>query len=1142
MKKWSGLAALSGVALLQSALTGALWLCPLAVMSLPANAASTTPPATHANTATRANTATHASTAREPWRDHQVFAINKAPPRATAFPFASVSEALAQDERQSRFYLSLNGYWQFDWQADADQAPAEFFRPGFDDRHWSQLPVPGNWELHGFGHGIYLDERFPFHASWPEVPIKDNPVGSYRKTFRLPADWQQRRVFLQVGSVSASLEVWLNGQHVGYSEDSKTPAEFELTPYLKDGDNLLALQVRRWTDASYLESQDMLRLSGINRDVLLYSTATVRLQDTFIHASLQNQYQDGRLQAEIRLDNQSGQPQTVAVRYQLLSPQDGSVLREGFAKAAGAEHSGAAGTKPVLLNAAKGETTLSFALELAGIARWSAETPTLYPLLVQLLDAQQQVIEVQQFRVGFRQVEIRNQQLLVNGQPIEIRGVNRHETSPQHGKVVSRELMEQDIRLMKQHNINAVRSSHFPNDPYWYQLTDRYGLYVIDEANIESHPLAIDEKTQLGNTESWLPAHLARVKNMVERDKNHPSIIIWSLGNEAGHGSVFRQLYQWIKQRDPSRPVQYEPAELADYTDIFAPMYPSIEKLTRYAEGKPDRPAIMIEYAHAMGNSVGNLQDYWDAIEKYPQLQGGFIWDWVDQAQQFVNDKGQPFWAYGRDFHPTLPTDGNFMNNGLVAADRQPHPHLFEVKKVYQPIRFDWQAGGPLQIFNKWFFQPLGNQQLRWTLQKDGVTVASGQLTMPPVPPRQQRSVPLPLPELTADGEYWLTVSALVNQPEPLLPTGHELAFAQWPLTALRGLTALGETTATSPQQSPAKPARAFRQTREGQQLLFSGHSLQGQPLSLRFDSKTGWLSQYQLDGRDLLQQPLQANFWRAPTDNDLGNQMPKWAALWQQAGQRLQLQHFDVRATANGWQLVSQYQSPDFQGRYQVHYQLSHSGALDIAVSLQLNAGQQLPNLPKFGLQTVLGGDWSFMRWYGRGPHESYADRQHSARLGIYSAPVAAQTHAYVRPQENANKEQVRWVALRDSQGAGLLAIGQTPLAVSAWNYRQKDIDFIRGVDDESSASGLVPVTRKHGAEIPQRPLVTLNLDHKQMGVGGDTSWGRPVHPQYSLPAQDYQYQLRLLPLSPADDPAQLAASQRALPAQTASNTGGQP
>lgn len=1071
-----------------------------------------------------------AGAAPDPWRDHQVFAINKQPPRATAFPYPSTAAALQQTTASNPWLLSLNGQWRFDWQADADRAPAGFAAVDFDDSQWGLMPVPGNWEVHGYGHGIYLDERFPFVAKWPDVPVKDNPVGSYRKSFQLPAHWQQRRVFLQVGSVSASLEVWLNGHRVGYSEDSKTPAEFELTPYLQAGNNVLALQVRRWTDASYLESQDMLRLTGINRDVLLYSTAPLRLQDSFLRTSLQNNYRDGVLNAEVLVDNQSAKPQQFSLHYQLLDPASGAVLRQGYAGPANNKQSNVAAQPQPRQLAARSQQPLTFALTLADVKTWSAETPTLYPLLLQLLDEKQQVIEVQKFDLGFRQIEIHGQQLLVNGQPIEIRGVNRHETSPQDGKVVSRALMEQDIRLMKLHNINAVRSSHFPNDPYWYQLTDRYGLYVIDEANIESHPLAIDEKTQLGNTESWLPAHLARIRNMVERDKNHPSIIIWSLGNEAGHGSVFRQLYQWIKQRDPSRPVQYEPAELADYTDIFAPMYPSIEKLVSYASGKPDRPAIMIEYAHAMGNSVGNLQDYWDAIEQYPALQGGFIWDWVDQAQLRHNAQGQPFWAYGRDFHPTLPTDGNFMNNGLIAADRSPHPHLQEVKKVYQPVRFRYDRQQGLQIFNRNFFRPLDNQLLSWQLLRNGTAVAQGKLPMPAVSPRQHSRLVLPLPPLDRNSEYLLTVSALVNQAEPSLPAAHELAFEQFQLTTLTGLQQPASTTAAS--------AWSLQENAEDWQI--SGQRPDGMAVSYRFDKQHGWLSQINAAGQDLLLQPLKANFWRAPTDNDLGNKMPYWAAIWQQAGARLQLVKQQHRQQNGSWWLEHTYQSPDFKGSYQMQYQINANGALDINVQLKLADGQQLANLPKFGLQTVLGADWQFIRWYGRGPHESYADRQHSARLGIYSLPVSAQTHAYTRPQENANKEQVRWVALQNARGQGLLAVGAQPLAVSAWNYLQQDIDFVRGVDDESSASGLVPVTRKHGGEIPQRPLVTLNLDHKQMGVGGDTSWGRPVHPQYSLPAQDYQYQLRLLPLAATDNPAQLASAQR--PTTTSPRTKGQP
>ncbi|MFT4929425.1 MAG: beta-galactosidase, partial [Phenylobacterium sp.] len=677
--------------------------------------------------------------------------------------------------------------------------------------------------------------------------------------------------------------------------------------------------------------------------------------------------------------------------------------------------------------------------------------------------------------------------------------------SPLKGHVVDRASMELDIKLMKQFNINAVRSSHYPNDPYWYDLTDKYGMYVVDEANIESHPLAISKKTQIGNEMSWLPAYLERTKRMFERDKNHPSIIIWSLGNEGGEGKVFEATYQWLKERDGTRPVQYEPAGTEHYTDIFAPMYPSIERLIKYAESNPQKPGIMIEYAHAMGNSVGNLKDYWQVIEKYPVLQGGFIWDWVDQSLQYTNDDGVNYWAYGKDFHPDLPSDGNFLNNGLVNPDRVPHPHLYEVKKVYQAIRFSEgdsesdSLAGKFSVENRFDFTNLAEFDLQWQISADGESVAQGYQPMPDVMPGQHAAVKLALPALpvSSSKEYFITLSAVVRTATPLLPAGHELAFGQFALP----LQLVAE------KVHPNKYAALKKNTTDGQ-LVFANDVA-----TIAFDSASGWLSQYDYQQQGLLKAPLKANFWRAPTDNDLGNGMQKWAALWQSAAANLQLKSLTDKAYKQGISVVAKYLSPDFAGYYKVSYLLQNNGRVSVASELSIDAGQQLANLPRLGMQMVMPGSYKKLSWFGRGPHESYADRKTSAQIGVYQSLVEAQIEHYSRPQENANKTDVRWIALKNAQGTGLLAVGDKPLNASAWPYLQSDIDFIAGKDGSESASGLVPVTTKHGAEVPMRDLVTVNIDHKQMGVGGDTSWGRLVHAPYTIVAQSYRYGFTLVP-----------------------------
>jgi len=710
------------------------------------------------------------------------------------------------------------------------------------------------------------------------------------------------------------------------------------------------------------------------------------------------------------------------------------------------------------------------------------------------------VLQASSQKIGFRRIEIEGGQLLVNRKAITIRGVDRHETDPETGHVVSRERMLQDIRLMKQSNINAVRTSHYPNDPYWLELTDRYGLYVISEANIESHPLAIDTDTQLGNEMSWLPAHRRRIERMIERDKNHPSIIIWSMGNEAGHGKMFEILYQWVKDRDPSRPVQYEPAGLKDYTDIYCPMYPSIEKIEAYACTKPNRPLIMIEYAHAMGNSVGNLQDYWDVIRRYPQLQGGFIWDWVDQSLAFTNAKGQRFWAYGKDYHPDMPTDGNFLNNGLVDPDRNPHPHLSEVKKVYQPIEFTkfrilaGGAKGVSSIKNLHDFRGTDGLLLKWQIQKDGLRVAGGITAIPKIKPGEVAEQELEL-HYKADPkyDYQLLLEVVVDTPQPLLPTGHRIAFGQFQLQK------------ASPEIPLASKQGMTKQNAENIELSHG-------KTTYVFSKKSGWLSAVEMNGKQRLKAPLTANFWRAPTDNDLGNRMPKRLGLWQNAGSELKVSSCELRKNGH---LVIKHHHPEMDFTLTGEYFLNVSGQLH--VQMQFTPGKkQLPELPRFGMSTRLPFRFRFLDYYGRGPEETYLDRSSGNPLGRYQLPIEKTFHRYSRPQETGQRTCVAYAAVMDAGGEGLMAVAADQMQTSLWPFALSDIDF-RHADAEGSASGLVPVTRNHGAEIPIRDFVTWNIDHLQMGVGGDTSWGRKVHEPYRIKSQAMTFKFRIVPVKSA-------------------------
>jgi len=1026
---------------------------------------------------------------RMPWENNQVFAINKEAAHATFFPYESINESLNNVKENSDNFLLLNGLWKFNWQRSPANKPINFASTSYDDKNWSMIPVPGNWETEGFGYPIYLDERFPFTTTWPDAPKEYNPIGSYRKPFKLPKSWQDKQVFLHVGAAKSSLDVWLNGEKVGFSQGSKTPAEFDLTSYIKADKNLLAFQIRRWTDASYLESQDMLRISGIERDVYLYATPKQHIFDFHARPTLNNDFTAGTLNVEIDLKNFIAKASEQKLEVQLLDPRNNMAVI-------------AAKQKSVSLYGNNSQT-ISFSEPVDAPALWSAETPNLYTLLINLKDNQGNIIESIRDDIGFRHLAVTDSQLTINGKAITIRGVDRHETDPHRGHVVSKESMEQDIRLMKEFNINAVRSSHYPNNPYWYDLTDKYGLYVIDEANIESHPLAIDETTQLGNEMSWLPAHLDRTQRMFERDKNHPSIIIWSLGNEAGRGKIFEATYQWLKDHDDSRLVQYEPAGEDHYTDVFAPMYPSIERLVKYAKSKPKRPAIMIEYAHAMGNSVGNLKDYWQAIEEHDVLQGGFIWDWVDQSLEYTNNDGVEFWAYGKDFHPTLPSDGNFLNNGLMNPNREPHPHAFEVKKVYQAIRFHALDSNNEQFIveNRYDFIDINQYDLQWIIETDGEVYAKGSQSLPSVKPGNKRAIDLALPILPKQDsrEYFITLSAVLRTPQGLLSTGHELAFEQFKLPVHL----------IAKQQQPSQEKILIAKNND--QLIRFDNGL----TSITFDKRSGWLSEYQYQEEQLLKSPMKANFWRAPTDNDLGNGMQNWAAIWQTASDKLQLKTISNTALPNGYKVITTYKSSQFSGQYSVEYHIKNNGQIHVENRMTIDKGQGLPNLPRLGMQLTMPGSYQQLSWFGRGPHESYADRKTSARISLYKKALKDQIHHYARPQENANKTDARWIALKNAKGIGLLAVGEQPLNVSAWPYKQSDIDFIAGKDGSVSASGLVPVTSKRGAEVPMRDLVTVNIDHKQMGVGGDTSWGRLVHPQYTIPAQNYRYGFTLIPFS---------------------------
>lgn len=1015
---------------------------------------------------------------RDPWQDHTVFRINKEEPHATFFSYDNVAQAVGDEKEKSSWYQSLNGLWKFNFAKRPADRPEGFYKETFDVTAWDNIKVPANWEVEGYDHPIYLDEKYPFDTHWPDAPQDYNPVGSYRRTFELRDAWQGREVFLHLGAVNSAVYVWINGMQVGYSEDSKTPAEFDITRYLKTGTNTVALQVFRWSDGSYLEAQDMLKVSGIERDVYLYATPKIKVSDFFVKAGLDEAYQDGKLLVNVQFRNLTTKTFKGVVEVSLLGDKDN--LKTVW------------NTEQSLQIVPGKPLSISLPQTIPHPRKWTAETPELYTIVMVLKGADKKIVEVVSDKIGFRTVQIKNAQLLVNGKAIKIKGVNRHEAHATQGHYITKEIMLRDIELMKAANINAVRGCHYPNSPVWYDLMDQYGFYVIDEANIESQPLASEDSTKLGNEMSWLPAHVDRTRNMFERDKNHPSIIIWSLGNESGDGPVFDSTYHWLHRHDNTRPVAYEPAKLHSYTDIFSPMYARIPQIVEYAKSNPTRPLIMCEYAHVMGNSGGNLQDYWNEIEKYPVLQGGFIWEWSDQGLQYTNSKGVKYMAYGHDYHPDLPTDGAFINKGLVSGLREPIPHYYEVKKVYQPVSFQAvnPAGGEFEVRNKYVFSDLGKLSFQWQLMADGVVISKGWLNkveaLPGAATRVKISLPPFAPSDTA--EYILKLSAHINSDVPFLPVGFEVAWEQF---------VLNERRVTSPLPSVAKLKTVKTKT---------DVAVSGADFSVTFNLSSGTLSDFTFKTKKLLRTPLSPQFWRAPTDNDLGNNMQVWAAVWKDAGNNAKLTSCRIeKETANEVIVSSKFYLPMVESTVEVRYTVRPLAEVQVEYHF-LPGSNALPDLPRLGMQFTMPQEFQYMAWYGRGPHESYADRKTGAPVGVYKGMLWDQVYLYPRPQEAGNKTDVRWMTLTNFDGTGLkLVAGDQLLSSSAWPFSQDELDFKAGKGQ--SASGLVPNVSKHSDDVVQRDFVTWNIDLLQMGVGGDNSWGAPVHDAYRIKPVEYRY-----------------------------------
>ena len=1039
------------------------------------------------------------------WENPQVVGRNKEPGHATLMPFADKSQASSFNRERSPYFQSLNGRWKFHWSPNPGDRPRDFYRPEFDVAGWDDIPVPANWQLHGYGVPIYTNITHPFQVDSPKVtsdPPKDytaygqrNPVGSYRRTFKLPDTWDSREVFLHFEGVKAACYVWINGRKVGYSQGSMTPAEFRVTQFLKPGVNTLAVEVYRWCDGSYLEDQDMWRLSGIYRDVHLWSAPKVHVRDFFAQGDLTVDFREGVLDLRAVVHNYGAE----AV--------DGYKIEVFFLQK---ENPGCVFCVPFDLDPvpAGGEVAFTRELPCGNVKPWTAETPNLATLILTLRDPTDKIVESLPCRIGFRRIEVRDGQVFLNGRSLKFKGVNRHEHDPDTGRRVSLERMIQDIKLMKQNNINTVRTSHYPNDPRWYRLCDEYGLYVIDEANVESHGTSYKKENIPGGDPLWTLSVEERMVRMVERDKNHPCVIFWSLGNEAGYGENFKKMVAAAKTIDTSRPFHYR--QMWDAVDTDSETYWAPDRVEKHAKENPRRPFMLEEYAHAMGNSVGGLQEYWDVFNTYPNLIGGCIWDWVDQGLREPRDgAGHPktgwshdwFYAYGGDYGD-VPNDGNFCINGLVSPDRAPNPHLAEVKKVYQNVGFEPTdlPHGLLQMENSHDFRSLDFLNFSWEVTGDGETVAEGSIEGVDAAPGDvvKAAIGLPKIEAVAGQEYFLTVKAALAADESWAPAGHVVAWEQFELPI--GSEAIAPSAETLPDLAVKEI---------DSQVVVSNESF-----TVTIGKESGAIEAIESDGRRLLANSLAPNFWRVPNDNDLGAKIPTKLAVWKDAAKNGRVVSVEMERVSEQVVRVSVESSLSVGRKSTLTTTYTIFGSGELLVDMALAPKGKLPAIPRIGMQMELASGYDRMEWLGRGPEENYWDRKSGYAIGRYRGEVADLVFDYIRPQECGNRCDVRWAAFRNAEGAGLLAIGMPTIDVSAWPFTMEDL--------ETAGEG-------HPHDLPKRDTVTVNLDYRQMGVGGINSWGQWPMKKYQLPSRPYRHQFRLVLLRPGEEPARRA--RRAFP-----------
>lgn len=1077
------------------------------------------------------------------WQDIQTVSVNKEAPRSAFMTYSDKATALSLAYEKSPYYQLLNGTWKFYFVNSYKELPANITDPSISTDSWNDIQVPGNWERQGFGVAIYTNHGYEFKPRNPQPPLlpEENPVGVYRRDIEIPSDWDGRDIYLHIGGAKSGTYVYVNGQEVGYSEDSKNPAEFLINKYLKPGKNVLTLKIFRWSTGSYLECQDFWRVSGIERDVYLWSQPKTAIQDFRVISTLDDTYKTGIFKLAIDLKNHEEKAKNLTISYELIDNSGKTIATE---------------CKNLWVSPAV-NSTASFETTIPDVATWTAEIPNLYKMVMTIKDGDK-TVEVVPYHVGFRRFEMKQTKelagngkpytvFLVNGQPVKFKGVNIHEHNPETGHYVPVELMRKDFELMKKHNINSVRLCHYPQDRKFYELCDEYGLYVYDEANIESHGMyySLSKGGTLGNNPEWLKPHMDRTINMYERNKNYPSVTFWSLGNEAGNGYNFYQTYLYIKNKEKdgmNRPVNYERALWEWNTDMYVPQYPGASWFEEIGQKGSDRPVVPSEYAHAMGNSTGSLLDQWNAIYKYPNLQGGYIWDWVDQGFLEKDANGRPYYTYGGDYGVNAPSDGNFLCNGIVGPDRTPHPAMAEVKYVYQDVAITAKdlANGTFEVFNRYYFKNLKDYMISYTIMANGKAVRHGKVSLD-IAPQTSKELQVNIAGLKPqkDTEYFVNFSVITVQPEGLIPQGHEIASEQFRLPI-------------EPIKSDIKTSGpALSVSENGDELVASSSKV-----NFVFNKKTGLVSSYKVGSTEYFSEGfgLQPNFWRGPTDNDYGNGQPKREQIWKQSSKNFDVSDATVKMDGKNAIMTINYLLP-VGNLYIVDYTIYPSGAVHVAAhftSTEMNEAETEVSeatrtatftpgrdaarkeaskltVPRIGVRFRVPATMNQVEYFGRGPEENYWDRKAGTLVGLYKSTAEDLYFPYVRPQENGHHTDTRWVSVSSNKGKGLKIVADELIEFNALRNSIEDFDDEEQVNlprqwsnftpeqianhDEAAAKDVLR-RQHHINDVTPRNYVEVCIDLKQQGVGGYDSWGARPEPQYTLPAnKDYQWGFTIIP-----------------------------